>query len=110
MVVLAGVLREMIRIDGDVSEAELESAVSVAERLGLTTTEWDAIWSDAVRQLPNVDAVKEAAGGLHRDEARELVYEVLHEVATHDEIVDSEWDLLEWLDEMWRYLDAQKGR
>ena len=110
MVVLAGCLREMIRIDGDVSEAELESAVSVADRLGLAKSEWDGIWSDAVRQLPNIDAVKKAAGALHREEARELVYELLHEIATHDEIVDSEWDLLEWLDEMWRWIDVEKGR
>jgi hypothetical protein len=110
MVVLAGALREMIRIDGDVSEAELQSAVAVADRLGLTTQEWDAIWGEAVRALPNVEAVKNAAGDLHRVEARELVYELLHEVATHDEIVDSEWDLLEWLDEMWRFVDAEKGK
>ncbi len=110
MVVLAAALREMIRIDGDVSEAELESAVAVADRLGLSTQEWDSIWSQGVRQLPNVDAVKAAAGDLHREEARELVYELLHEVATHDEIVDCEWDLLEWLDEMWRYVDTKKGR
>lgn len=108
MIVLAGAVREMMKADGTVTDAELQTAGSLAPRLGLPAEQWESLWSQAMRDLPNFDAVKAAAGALHRQEARELVYEILHEVATHDEIVDSEWDLLEWLDEMWRFTDEKK--
>jgi len=110
MIVLAGAVREMMKADGTVSDAEIETADALAPRLGLPHAEWQSIWDEAVRELSNVEAVKAAAAELHRQDAREAVYELLHEVATHDDIVDSEWDLLEWLDEMWRYVDAEKGR
>lgn len=110
MIVLAGAVREMMKADGTVSDAEVETADALAGRLALPHGEWVKIWDEAARELPNLDAVKASAGGLHRQEARDLVYEILHEVATHDDIVDSEWDLLEWLDEMWRFVDDSKGR
>ncbi|MBW2460656.1 MAG: TerB family tellurite resistance protein [Deltaproteobacteria bacterium] len=109
MVVLAGAIREMMKADGSVSHAEVETAVAVADKLALPAEEWDAIWEEAARKLPTAEAVKAGAAELYRQEAREVVYEILHEVATHDEIVDSEWDLLEWLDETWRFSDDQKG-
>lgn len=111
LIVLAAAVREMIKADGVVSDSEADAAAALARRLGLDTKTWSVLWADAQRELPNVDAVVHAAArDLKRAAARELVYELLYEIATDGSIVDSEWDLLEWLDETWRYVDAQQGR
>ena len=102
LVVLAALLRELIRTDGEISEEEIEGLDVVANRLGLVDTRWKRIWSQASRELPSLDSVKAAAVLLERAAAREFVYELLHHVASADEIVDPEWDLLEWIDEAWQ--------
>lgn len=109
MIVLAGAVRQMMKADRSVSVAEIETADALATRLALSHEAWNSIWDQAARDLPDAEAVEAAAAKLHRREARELLYEILHEVATHDEIVDSEWDILEWLDDMWRLTDDQNG-
>jgi uncharacterized tellurite resistance protein B-like protein len=111
LIVLAAAVREMIKADGVVSDSEADAAAALARRLGLDSKTWAALWADAQRELPNVDAVVHAAArDLTRANAREIVYELLYEIATDGSIVDSEWDLLEWLDETWRFVDAQQGR
>jgi len=110
LVVLAAAVREMMRADGKISEGEADIAADLARRLELAEPEWEAIWQEASRTLPNVKATMEAAAReLSRPGTRELVYELLYELATDGSIVDSEWDLLEWLDEAWRFEDSQKS-
>jgi hypothetical protein len=111
MVILAAAVREMIKADGTISDGEADAAADLARRLELDGRTWDAIWSEAMRTIPNVDAVIIAAAKrLQRTGARELVYEILYEIATDGSIVDSEWDLLEWLDETWRFVDAERSK
>ncbi len=102
LVILAALLREMIRTDGEISEEEIQGLDSIANRLGIPETRWKRLWNQASSELPNLESVKVAALSLERAEAREFVYELLHNVASADEIVDPEWDLLEWLDEEWQ--------
>ena len=102
LVTLAALLRELIRTDGEISEEELQGLDVVSNRLGLTETRWKRVWGQASRELPNLESTKAAAALLERAPARELVYELLHNVASADDIVDPEWDLLEWLDEEWQ--------
>ena len=108
LLLLAAAVREMIKADGTVSDSEADAAAALARRLGLDNQTWNALWDEASRELPNVDAVMHAAAELRRNDAREIVYELLYEIATDGSIVDSEWDLLEWLDETWRYVDQVK--
>jgi hypothetical protein len=103
LIVLAGALREMMRADGVVSESELKKVDSIARRLGIGEQEWSSYWDAAIRTLPNLDAVLSRARDLERAEAREAVYELLYEIAQDETIVDAEWDILEWLDEAWRF-------
>lgn len=102
ILVLAAVLRELVAADGVLSEEELEALALVPRRLAITDADWDGMWDEAIRTLPNYEAAQEAAAGLSRVGARELVYELLYIVAAEDCIVDDEWDLLEWLDEEWQ--------
>ncbi|MCA9608913.1 MAG: TerB family tellurite resistance protein [Myxococcales bacterium] len=108
MVALAGSARLMMMADGEISEGELEIAASFAGRLGLTVEQWGAIWEEAIHTLPDDEAVTEAVGALTRPVAREIAYELLYELATDGTIVDPEWDILEWLDEHWRYEDMRR--
>jgi hypothetical protein len=109
LLVLAAAVREMIQADGTVTETEAGMASDLARRLSLDEDGWAAIWAEATRTLPDQNAVMQAAAReLHRAPARELIYELLYEIATDGTIVDSEWDLLEWLDETWRLVDAKK--
>lgn len=102
LVILAALLRELIRTDGEISEEEIQGLDVVANRLGLPEARWKRIWSQASSELPNLETTKAAAALLERAAAREFVYELLHNVASADDIVDPEWDLLEWIDEEWQ--------
>ena len=100
LVALAASARVMMLADGEVSEGELQIISSFAGKLGLTEDEWEDIWDEGVRTLPNQAAI-EAAARIQRPGAREVVYEMLYVLATDGTIVDAEWDILEWLDETW---------
>ena len=100
LIVLAASARVIMMADGEISEGEIEIIEGFAGKLGLTDEDWQGLWDEAVRTLPSTKAVA-AAAALQRTEAREIVYELLHELATDGTIVDSEWDILEWLDETW---------
>src|SRR5687768_8126415 len=92
LLILAAAVREMIKADGTISEGESDAAADLARRLEIDADQWDSIWSEAMRSIPNVDAVMHAAArDLKRVPARELVYELLYEIATDGSIVDSEW-------------------
>jgi hypothetical protein len=110
LVVLAGAVREMMKADGIVTSGEIHAAGKLPERLGLDETGWMSIWDYSVRALPNLDAVMDAAGDLRRVDAREVIYELLYEIAQDGSIVDAEWDMLEWLDEAWRLADSKRSR
>lgn len=100
LIVLAGLLRLMLGADGRLSERELEHADDLPRRLGIGPEEWRSHWDRAARELPNAQAVREAAAAL-RGDLRDSVYEILYRLAEADGIDDSEWDLLEWLDRHW---------
>jgi len=108
MVALAGSARVMMMADGEISAGELQIAESFATRLGVDEEQWGKIWAEAIRTLPDDESVEEAVGALDRPVAREVAYELLYELATDGSIVDPEWDLLEWLDETWRYNDMKR--
>ena len=103
--VLAGMLRIMMMADSRVTSEELHAVARIGTRLGLTEEAWDAIWEEAAETLPSADAVLEAASTLSRVGAREAVYEQLYRLADADHISEEEWDLLEWIDEVWLAAD-----
>lgn len=94
---LAASARELMMADARVTAPEVDRVSRFAAELGLTDAQWSAVWDDAVR----LDA-RAAAAAVTRAEARERIYELLYALAMEGDIVDPEWDLLEWLDEVWR--------
>ena len=101
LVVLAGALRLMMVADGAITQEEIDASSAIGTKLGLTNEQWDEIWDEAARELPTQDAVMEAAIAIERPAAREVIYEQLYEMAGSDAFDDSEWDILEVLDEEW---------
>lgn len=100
--VLAGLLRQIVLADHELSEEEFDMLARIPARLGITDAEWERTWSEAQRTFPDAESARAAGVGLGREEARELVYELLYRLAESDDIDDAEWDVLEWLSEAWR--------
>lgn len=98
---LGGLLRLMVRSDGDFSEAEEATINALGERLaGDPARMWSAI-SQSAQDCPTDDAIRTAVAAVARPEARALLRDAAREVAAGDEVVASEHALLVWLDGAW---------
>jgi hypothetical protein len=128
LLAFAGLARLLIQADGKFSQDEADVLEDFAEELFGGTAEdgkptlaadgprggdetdddegprrspvFDLIERGAAA-LPDEAAVRRAAQGVTRQEARELIFDVLYEVAACDVISRSEWPLLEWLMAEW---------
>ncbi|MEO0324101.1 MAG: TerB family tellurite resistance protein [Myxococcota bacterium] len=100
--ILAALLRWVVMADGVLTDAELEALAAVPHRIGVTEPRWRVVSSEAVEVHPNARAAEEAALSMARRPARELVYELLYDLARSDGFDDAEWDVLERLSEGWR--------
>ncbi len=98
LLALATAARHLMTADGALDDEEFEAVAGFAAKLDLTPGQWEAVWDEAVRA--GADPVA-AAGSVERTEAREQIYELLYGLAMEGTIVDPEWDLLEWIDEVW---------
>ncbi|MAQ16920.1 MAG: hypothetical protein CMN30_19265 [Sandaracinus sp.] len=101
LLALAASARLMMRVDGELTEGELAYAERMGAELGLDRATWTAVWDEAVRRHPDRRALQRAAD-LARPEAQDIVYEHLYRLAERDDLVDAEWDVLEWLDATWK--------
>ena len=101
LLALAASARLMMRVDGELTEGELAVAERMGAELGLDRATWTAVWDEAVRRHPDRRALQQAAD-LARPGAQDIVYEHLYRLAERDDLVDAEWDVLEWLDATWK--------
>ena len=101
LLALAGCARLVMLADGEISDGEIALVEQMGEELGLDDIRWRGIWDEARETLKDKAAL-EAVAAVTRPEAQEVIYERLYVLATDGDIVDSEWDILEWLDETWR--------
>jgi hypothetical protein len=119
LLVLAGLLRLMVRADGKVDPAEIEALdgvhLRVAELLGdegaayrasaarkpIDEATWGSIWDMSASQQPGRDRVLAAAARVERAEAREAIYAILCDVAAADTIAPAETALLDHLASTW---------
>lgn len=96
---LGGLLRMIIRKDGDFSEAE-EARVDALGGSGGR----DAIWrliSRSAQALVDDPSIRRAASAVTRPEARAFILGALTEVADADGTSRSESDMLTWLRSIW---------
>lgn len=97
--VFLGLLRILVRMDGEFSPEEGKAMHAVARRVGSADFWRGMTESQAVLHGP--DQIFAAAREVSRDEVRRFVYECLHEVAAVDGIDPSEDQMLAWLRQEW---------
>lgn len=97
---LGGLLRLMIRSDGDFTEKEEEAVNRAGERLGAEAGLWRLI-SQSAQDCPEDADIRAAVAKVVRPEARSLIRSAAKEVAEGDSLADSERELLAWLDSAW---------
>jgi hypothetical protein len=98
---LGGLIRMMLRSDGEFAEDEEDAVDSLGDDVGGKAAIWRIV-SDSAQALRSNDAVRDAAIRVTRPDARAVIRDALVRVAAADSIVESERALLDWLDAAWR--------
>jgi hypothetical protein len=97
-VALVALLGLMARLDLNATDAEVGVLRRIAEEVGHER------FADIVREatpLEGLEILEYARKSVIRPEAREVIYELLYEMALHDTIIGREAELLDRLAEMW---------
>jgi hypothetical protein len=97
-VVLLSLVGLMARMDGSVSQDELELLEQIADEIGEKRFE---AARDAAAALSDGAAILRAASSVDRQEAREVIFELVYGIAVRDTIAESEAALLNELATMW---------
>ncbi len=94
-----GLLRILVRMDGEFSREEAAAMHEVARRVGSASFWRSMAESQAIYSTP--DEIFAAARAVERDEVRRFVHACLLEVASVDGIDPSEEQMLTWLRHEW---------
>lgn len=97
---LGGLLRMLIRADGDFTEAEEEKLNALGESLGGSDLLWKVI-SDSAQAFANDAAITEAAAQVERADVRELIASTLDSLAASDGVDAKEAALVASLRAKW---------
>jgi hypothetical protein len=97
-VVLLSLVGLMARMDGTVSQEELELLEQIADEIGEKRFE---AARDAAANLADGEAILRAAQSIERVEAREIIFELVYGIAVRDTIAESEAALLNELAALW---------
>jgi hypothetical protein len=96
---LVGLVRVMIRLDGEFSEEERELLDGIVSELG--EDQFNALAAEVTEKMQDEDSVKYYAERVERPESREQIFGVLYALAIPGSIVPAESALLDWLKERW---------
>ncbi|HXK18858.1 MAG TPA: hypothetical protein VNG33_13700 [Polyangiaceae bacterium] len=97
-VVLLALVGLMARMDGSVSEDEMDLLEQIADEIGEKRFE---AARDAAAALADGAAILGAAASVERVEAREIIFELVYSIAVRDTIAESEAALLNELATLW---------
>jgi hypothetical protein len=97
-VVLLALVGLMARMDGSVSQEELELLEQIADEIGEKRFE---AARDAAAALSDGNAILGAAASIDNPEAREVIFELVYGIAVRDTIATSEAALLNELAQLW---------
>ncbi len=97
-VVLLSLVGLMARMDGSVSQDELELLEQIADEIGEKRFE---AARDAAAALSDGSAILSAAASIDGLEAREVIFELVYGIAVRDTISQSEAALLNELAKLW---------
>jgi hypothetical protein len=97
---LGGLLRLMLRSDGNFTAAEEACINAVGEELGGAARIWSVI-SQSAQDCPDDARIRAGVAKVRRAEARAFIVDVLERVAASDDTSDRERELLAWLRSTW---------
>jgi hypothetical protein len=97
-VVLLALVGLMARMDGTVSQDELELLEQIADEIGPERFEASR---DAAAALDDGADILRAAAAITQPEAREVIFELVYGIAVRDTIAESEAALLNELAALW---------
>jgi hypothetical protein len=97
-IVLLSLVGLMARMDGSVSEDELDLLEQIADEIGEQRFE---AARDAAAALADGRAILGAAATVDRPEARDVIFELVYSIAVRDTIAESEAALLNELATIW---------
>jgi hypothetical protein len=97
-VVLLALVGLMARMDGSVSQEELDLLEQIADEIGEKRFE---AARDAAAALSDGSAILTAASRIDRIDAREVIFELVYGIAVRDTIAQSEAALLNELAKLW---------
>lgn len=97
-IVLLALVGLAARLDGNVSEIEVGWINRISEHIG--QERFEAV-RDAAANFDHPDAILEAARGVTRPESRQVIYELVYDIASSDTIAERESDLLGRLAKLW---------
>ena len=92
----ARMVRSMLVVDGEASDAEKRALASLEESVGSAIH----YWLDRVEPLAKEEFAT-VARTITRREAQEAIYEALFDLSASDQVVKQEWDLLKVLVDTW---------
>ena len=106
---LVGFLKIIIQADKDFSEEEAAELNKVAKEMGVP--EFREAVAQAKKLFIKVADIKEFSKKIERQPAREMIFNILYEVALPGDIVPEEAKVLGWLAKRWEiptYDNAKK--
>jgi hypothetical protein len=95
-----GLVRLMLRADGDFTEAEEARVNEIGESLGGAALVWRAI-SDSAQAFPHDDQIRGSVKAVTRPGARALILDALSRISASDGVDASERELTAWLEREW---------
>lgn len=102
-VALIGLLREVIQADGVFSDIEREEVDRIRKAIG--SHRFDEATAEFAQRFGKQDDFREFLSTIERQDARELIFETLTEVAASDDLDITEERPLLWLASWWGIQD-----
>ncbi|HJL15920.1 MAG TPA: TerB family tellurite resistance protein [Sandaracinaceae bacterium LLY-WYZ-13_1] len=98
--IFVGLLREMVQADGEYSDQEKDFVAEQSKALG--ADRFRQAMEEAKERYGDLASLKEAAKGVERQEARQLIFDRLIKSAVVDGVDEAEEKPLRWLAEHWK--------
>jgi hypothetical protein len=97
---LVALSRAIVRADGQVTPTEGRMVARIALALGEDT--YRQAFAQSVESYPDEAALKRFVESIQRQEARQLIFDTILDLAVSDELSPAELPLLRWLEATWQ--------
>ncbi len=98
-IALVGLIEHLLMADNVVSIEESEALRNVVSEIG--EHDYRSLIHDYKSIIDNIDSFKQFLMNIERQEAREVIYGTLFEIAEADFFDENESELLDWLAKEW---------